>query len=100
MSPHCRRLSRLTNAFSNEFENFKAAVVLHYGYNNLVKFNSSIRCTLAMAMTSKNLPGLCSEVVVETFKGEVVWQGTVEVLAVPQTAPTLGAILRAMKSAI
>jgi hypothetical protein len=26
---HCRRLSRLTNAFSEKFENFKAAVALH-----------------------------------------------------------------------
>lgn len=46
---HCRRLSRLTNAFSKKFENFKAAVALHYGYYNFVKFNSSIRCTPAMA---------------------------------------------------
>ncbi len=30
----CRRLSRLTNAFSKKFENFKAAVALHYGYYN------------------------------------------------------------------
>lgn len=27
---HCRRLSRLTNAFSKKLENFKAAVALHY----------------------------------------------------------------------
>ena len=46
---HCRRLSRLTNAFSEKFEKFKAAVALHYGYHNFVKFNSSIRCTPAMA---------------------------------------------------
>jgi IS1 family transposase len=46
---HCRRLSRLTNAFSKKFENFKAAVALHYGYYNFVKFNSAIRCTPAMA---------------------------------------------------
>lgn len=46
---HCRRLSRLTNAFSKKFENFKAAVALHYGYYNFVKFNSAIRCTPAVA---------------------------------------------------
>jgi IS1 family transposase len=46
---HCRRLSRLTNAFSKKFENFCAAVALHYGYYNFVKFNSAIRCTPAMA---------------------------------------------------
>lgn len=46
---HCRRLTRLTNAFSKKFRNFQAAVGLHYGYYNFVKFNSAIRCTPAMA---------------------------------------------------
>ncbi len=46
---HCRRLTRLTNAFSKKLENFKAAVALHYGYYNFVKINSAIRCTPAMA---------------------------------------------------
>ena len=46
---HCRRLSRLTNAFSKKFENFKAAVALHYAYYNFVKINSAVRCTPAMA---------------------------------------------------
>jgi IS1 family transposase len=46
---HCRRLSRLTNAFSKKLENFKAAVALHYGYYNFVKMHRSIRCTPAMA---------------------------------------------------
>ena len=46
---HCRRLSRLTNAFSKKFENFCAAVALPYGYYNFVKFNGAIRCTPAMA---------------------------------------------------
>jgi len=32
----CRRLSRLTNAFSKKLENFKAAVALHYAYYNFV----------------------------------------------------------------
>jgi len=45
---HCRRLSRLTNAFSKKLENFKAAVALHYGYYNFVKTNAAIRCTPAM----------------------------------------------------
>ena len=45
---HCRRLSRLTNAFSKKLENFKAAVALHYGYYNFVKIHSAIRCTPAM----------------------------------------------------
>jgi IS1 family transposase len=46
---HCRRLSRLTNAFSKKMENFKAAVALHYGYYNFVKMHKTLRCTPAMA---------------------------------------------------
>jgi hypothetical protein len=46
---HCRRLTRLTNAFSKKSENFKAAVALHYAYYNFVKSNIAIRCTPAMA---------------------------------------------------
>lgn len=46
---HCRRMSRLTNAFSKKLENFKAAVSLHYAYYNFVKMHKSIRCTPAMA---------------------------------------------------
>jgi len=45
---HCRRLSRLTNAFSKKIENFRAAVALHYGYYNFVKIHKTIRCTPAM----------------------------------------------------
>lgn len=45
---HCRRLSRLTNAFSKKLENFKAAVALHYAYYNFVKTHQTIRCTPAM----------------------------------------------------
>jgi IS1 family transposase len=45
---HCRRLSRLTNAFSKKLENFKAAVALHYAYYNFVKNHIAIRCTPAM----------------------------------------------------
>ena len=31
---HCRRLTRLTNAFSKKFENFQAAVALNFAYYN------------------------------------------------------------------
>lgn len=51
---HCRRLSRLTNAFSKKFENFRSAVALHYAYYNFVKFNGAIRCTPAMAAGVSN----------------------------------------------
>lgn len=45
---HCRRMSRLTNAFSKKRKNFEAAVNLHYTYYNFVKRHASIRCTPAM----------------------------------------------------
>jgi IS1 family transposase len=45
---HCRRLSRLTNAFSKKLENFKAAVALHYAYYNFVKTHTTLRCTPAV----------------------------------------------------
>ncbi|HUJ09219.1 MAG TPA: IS1 family transposase [Verrucomicrobiae bacterium] len=45
---HCRRLSRLTNAFSKKIENFRAAVALHYAYYNFCKIHTTIRCTPAM----------------------------------------------------
>lgn len=46
---HCRRLTRLTNAFSKKLDNFKAAVALNFAYYNFVKNHGSIRCTPAMA---------------------------------------------------
>lgn len=46
---HCRRLTRLTNAFSKKLDNFKAAVALNLAYHNFVKIHSTIRCTPAMA---------------------------------------------------
>jgi hypothetical protein len=46
---HMRRLTRLTLAFSKKFENFEAAVGLHFAYYNFVKRHSTLRCTPAMA---------------------------------------------------
>jgi IS1 family transposase len=45
---HCRRMTRLTNAFSKKLENFKAAIALHFGYYNLVKRHGTIRMTPAL----------------------------------------------------
>jgi IS1 family transposase len=45
---HCRRLSRLTNAFSKKRENFDAAIALHYAYYNFCKTHGTLRCTPAM----------------------------------------------------
>lgn len=49
MRMHCRRLTRLTNAFSKKPENFKAAIALHFMYYNFVKIHGSLRTTPAMA---------------------------------------------------
>lgn len=46
---HCRRLTRLTNAFSKKFENFQAAVALNFAYYNFCKTHKSLRMTPAMA---------------------------------------------------
>jgi hypothetical protein len=46
---HCRRLSRLTNAFSKKRGNFEAAIALHYAYYNFVKTHGTIRMIPAMA---------------------------------------------------
>jgi len=46
---HCRRLTRLTNAFSKKFENFEAAVALNFAYYNFVKSHGAIRMTPAQA---------------------------------------------------
>lgn len=46
---HCRRLTRLTNAFSKKFENFQAAVSLNFAYYNFCKIHCAIRMTPAMA---------------------------------------------------
>ncbi|HEY1792231.1 MAG TPA: IS1 family transposase [Opitutaceae bacterium] len=60
---HCRRLSRLTNAFSKKIENLRAAVALHYGYYNLVKMHISIRCTPAMAAGVTTSPWTVADLV-------------------------------------
>jgi IS1 family transposase len=46
---HCRRLTRLTNAFSKKFENFHAAVALNFAYYNFCKTQNALRMTPAMA---------------------------------------------------
>jgi IS1 family transposase len=58
----CRRLTRLTNAFSKKVENLKAALDLHFTHYNFVRFHKTIRCTPAMeaglvpsALTVKDL---------------------------------------------
>jgi hypothetical protein len=40
---HCKRLARLTLAFSKKLENFKAAIALHIAYYNFLKMHGSLR---------------------------------------------------------
>jgi IS1 family transposase len=49
MRTHMKRLARLTLCFSKEFENFKAAVGLHFAYYNFCKRHGTLRMTPAMA---------------------------------------------------
>jgi len=46
---HCRRLTRLKNAFSKKLENFKAAVCLNFAYYNFCKTHGAVRMTSAQA---------------------------------------------------
>jgi IS1 family transposase/transposase-like protein len=44
----CKRLTRLTYAFSKSWTNLRAALALHFAYYNLCRVHSSIRVTPAM----------------------------------------------------
>lgn len=46
---HCRRLTRLTNAFSRKLENFKAAIGLNLAYYNFCRRHIAVRMTPAQA---------------------------------------------------
>jgi IS1 family transposase len=58
---HCKRLARLTLAFSKKLENFKAAVALNLAYYNFVKFHGTVRCTPAMAAGVESSPWSVSD---------------------------------------
>lgn len=47
---HCRRMTRLTNAFSKKLDNLQSAIALHFGYYNFVKRHNTLRTTPAMAI--------------------------------------------------
>lgn len=53
---HCRRLARLTNAFSKKLENFQAAMDLYFCFYNFVRFHKTIRMTPAMSAGVMNSP--------------------------------------------
>jgi IS1 family transposase/transposase-like protein len=44
----CKRLTRLTYAFSKKWENLQAALALHFAYYNLCRIHGSLRVTPAM----------------------------------------------------
>jgi len=60
---HCKRLARLTLAFSKKLDNFKAAIVLHLAYYNFVKTHGSLRCTPAMEAGIENSAWTVSDLV-------------------------------------
>ena len=60
---HCRRLTRLTNAFSKKVENFQAAVALNFAYYNFCKVHGAIRCTPAMESGIENSQWTVAELV-------------------------------------
>jgi len=66
---HCRRLSRLTNAFSKKRENFEAAISLHYAYYNFCKRHQTIRCTPAMEAGIEKSQWTVADLV-ETIEGK------------------------------
>jgi IS1 family transposase len=45
----CRRLTRLTNAFSRRIENLEAALWIYFAHYNFVKIHTTLRVTPAMA---------------------------------------------------
>ena len=60
---HCRRLTRLTNAFSRKIENFETAVALNFAYYNFIKTHGAIRMTPAMAAGIENSHWTVAELV-------------------------------------
>jgi hypothetical protein len=45
----CKRLTRLTYAFSKKWDNLKAALALHFAHYNFCRIHDSLRITPAMA---------------------------------------------------
>jgi len=60
---HCRRLTRLTNAFSKKLENFQAAVAVNFAYYNLCKRHIAIKTTPAVAAGVENHEWTVAELV-------------------------------------
>jgi hypothetical protein len=60
---HCKRLARLTLAFSTKLENFKAAIALHIAYYNFVKTHGSLRCSPAMAAGNEKSPWTIADLI-------------------------------------
>jgi IS1 family transposase len=60
---HCRRLTRLTNAFSKKLENFEAAVALNFAYYNFCKTHKTLRMTPAQAAGVENSAWTVAELI-------------------------------------
>jgi IS1 family transposase len=60
---HCRRLTRLTNAFSKKLENFQAAIALSFAYYNFCKRHTAIKTTPAVEAGVENHEWTVAELV-------------------------------------
>jgi 4'-phosphopantetheinyl transferase EntD len=57
MRTHCKRLARLTLAFSKKLANFKAAIALNIAYYNFVKTHGSSAARLQWSLASRTARG-------------------------------------------
>src|SRR5688572_4655816 len=60
---HCRRLTRLTKAFSKKLENFRAAVAMSFAYYNFCKIHGSLRTTPAQTAGVESSQWMVAELV-------------------------------------
>ena len=57
----CKRLTRLTYAFSKKMENLRAALALHFAFYNFCRRHTSIKQTPAMASRLASRPWMMAE---------------------------------------
>lgn len=80
MRMNCRRLTRLTNAFSKKIENHKHALALHYMYYNFVRRHQTL---------TKERRGLHTTPAMAAGVADHVWTMQ-EVVGLLETAETRG----------
>jgi len=58
----CKRLTRLTYAFSKKWDHLSAALALHFAFYNFCRVHPTIRCTPAMASGIESRPLTLAEI--------------------------------------